>query len=73
MQVRQNRAMNINEIEAKSPYGYAGHVLSKLTEPLSDMGDRLQEIKGVNITTAGIITEILNTRDSTLYRQLLSE
>jgi DNA repair photolyase len=55
----------------KSPYGYAAHSISKLTEPLSDMKDKLRQIKGVGKTTERIILEILNSRNSTYYQELL--
>jgi len=55
----------------KSPYGYAVHSISKLTEPLSDMKEELRQIKGVGKTTERIILEILNTGNSAYYQKLL--
>lgn len=56
----------------KSPYGYAAHSISKLSEPLSSMKNELRQIKGVGEVTERIILEILNTGHSSYYKKLLT-
>ena len=55
----------------KSPYGYASYSISKLNEPLSMMKSKLRAIKGVGMTTEKIIREIMETKTSTYYKQLM--
>ncbi len=60
------------KLEGKpSPYGYAAYSISKLKTPLSIIKNDLREIKGVGKTTEKIILEILNTRRTTYYENLL--
>jgi len=55
----------------RSPYGYAAHSLSKLTEPISTIKYSLQTIQGIGPVTDKLIKEILETGTSTYYEQLL--
>jgi len=60
------------KLEGKpSPYGYAAYSISKLKTPLSTIKDNLKNIKGVGKTTERIILEILNTKSSSYYENLL--
>ena len=56
-----------------SPFGYAAYSISKLKEPLLNMREKLQNIKGVGKTIEHIILEILDTGNSSLYEKLLRE
>ena len=56
-----------------SPYGYAAYSVSQLKEPLSSMRRGLKMINGVGIVTERIILEILNTKNSSYYKKLLTE
>ena len=55
----------------KSPYGYAAYSISQLKEPLSNMKNDLQNLKGVGRVTEKIILEILETGRSSYYEKLL--
>jgi hypothetical protein len=55
-----------------SPYGFSAYFISKLQEPLSNMKDELQKLKGVGKATEGIILEILETGSSSYYEKLLT-
>ncbi len=55
----------------QSSYGYAAHAISQLHRPLSEMNDSLQTIPGVGPVTEKIIQEILRTKTSMYYEQLL--
>ncbi len=60
------------KLEGKpSPYGYAAYSISKLKTPLSTIKENLRDIKGVGKTTERIILEILNTKSSSYYENLL--
>lgn len=54
-----------------SPYGYAAHSISQLTQPLSSIKNKLCELKGVGKFTEKIILEILNTGSSSLYNKIV--
>lgn len=41
-----------------SPFGYAAYSISKLKEPLSEVKEKLLQIKGVNRNAQAIILEI---------------
>ncbi|MGB2783674.1 MAG: hypothetical protein WBC45_07010, partial [Atribacterota bacterium] len=56
-----------------SPYGYAAYSISRLNEPLSSMKRESKRINGVGKITENIILEILNTRNSSYYKKLLTE
>ncbi len=53
-----------------SPFGYAAYSISKLKEPLSEIKEKLLQIKGVGRSTEAIILEILETGNSAYYRKL---
>lgn len=55
----------------KSPYGYAAYSISKLSESLSKMKNQLRNIKGVGPSTEKIIIEILETKSSEYYENLI--
>jgi DNA repair photolyase len=55
----------------KSPFGYAAYSISQLDQPLSEMANKLQTIRGVGASTEKIIQEILSTGSSVYYKQLL--
>lgn len=55
----------------RSPYGYAAYMISKLTIPLSKMKGELRTIKGVGEKTERLILEILETKTSSYYENLL--
>ena len=55
----------------KSPYGFAAYSISKLTEPLYNMKNKLQTLKGVGPTTERLILEILETGKSPYLEKLL--
>jgi DNA repair photolyase len=55
---------------AQSSYGFAAHTLSRLHQPLSEIGD-LKSIKGIGSQTEKVIREILGTGTSRLYDTLL--
>lgn len=57
----------------KSPFGYAAYSISQLREPLSNLINNLDTIKGVGKTTEHIIREILQTRTSTYYEELIKK
>jgi DNA repair photolyase len=56
----------------KSPYGFAAYSISKLKEPISNLKNKLTSIRGVGSTTAGIISEIIDTGSCNYYRKLMS-
>ncbi|MFH1100553.1 MAG: radical SAM protein [Methanobacteriota archaeon] len=56
----------------KTPYGYAAYQISQLQEPLSTKENELEKIKGAGPTTQKIVSEILKTRKSTYYEQLIT-
>jgi DNA repair photolyase len=58
---------------AKSPYGYAAYSISKIEEPVSKMGNRLREIRGVGRAVEEIIKEIVKTKTCSLYERLMRE
>jgi DNA repair photolyase len=55
----------------RSPYGYAAYMISKLTIPLSKMKGDIRKIKGVGEKTEKLILEILETKTSSYYENLL--
>lgn len=55
-----------------SSFGYAAYEISKLEKPLSEMKDRLKQIKGVGEKTQEIILEILETKNSSYYKSLIT-
>jgi DNA repair photolyase len=56
-----------------SPYGYAAYSISRLKEPLSYMKRELKRINGVGNVTESIILEILETKNSSYFKKLLTE
>jgi len=54
-----------------SPFGYAAYSISKLKEPLSEIKEKLLQIRGVNRNTQAIILEILESGSSAYYRKLV--
>ncbi len=54
----------------KSSYGYAAYSLSQVKQPLVEIKDELQKLKGVGPVTARIVNEILETGDCSYYRKL---
>lgn len=56
-----------------SPYSYAAYSISQLKEPLSFMRRGLKMINGVGEVTENIILEILDTKNSSYYKKLLTE
>ena len=54
-----------------TPYGYAAYSLSKLKEPITEMKQGLQELKGIGPTTEKFIREILETGKSSYYERLM--
>jgi len=60
------------KLEGKpSSFGYAAYSISQLKEPLSNLKDDLQKIKGVNKAIEPVILEILETGSSSYYENLL--
>ena len=55
-----------------SPYGYAAYSISKLTEPISNIKNNLQQLKGVGSFTEKIILEILETGTSKYYEKVIN-
>lgn len=55
----------------RSPYGYAAYNISQLKENIATMKHHLQQIKGVGKVTEEIILEILDTKTSSYYEELL--
>ena len=55
----------------RSPYGYAAYNISKIQQPISNIKNKLNMIKGVGKTTEAIIMEILNTGTSIYYEKLM--
>ena len=55
----------------RSSFGYAAHAISKLKNPLSNMKNTLREIKGVGERTEKTILEILETKNSAYYNNLM--
>ncbi len=56
-----------------SPYGYAAYSISQLKEPLSSVKRELKRINGVGKVTENIILEILETKNSSYFKKLLTE
>ena len=56
-----------------SPFGYAAYSISQLKEPLSSMKRELKRINGVGKVTENIILEILETKNSSYFKKLLTE
>ena len=56
-----------------SPYGYAAYSVSQIKEPLSFMKRELKRINGVGKVTENIILEILETKNSSYFKKLLTE
>jgi DNA repair photolyase len=54
-----------------SSFGYAAYSISQLKESISDIRLDLRRIKGVNKTVEAVILEILNSRKSSYYENLL--
>jgi len=54
-----------------TPYGYAAYNISKFKQNLSTLKHNLQDIKGVGKVTEKIILEILETKTSQYYENLL--
>jgi len=60
------------KMEGKSsPFGYVAYSISKLKTPLSTMKEELRKIRGVGETMENIILEILETRKSSYFEELL--
>ena len=57
----------------RSPFGYAAYSISKIKEPLSTIRKTLKNIKGVCVVTERIIRELLDTRQSTYFENLLKD
>ena len=57
----------------RSLFGYAAYSISKIKEPLSTIRKTLKNIKGVSVVTERIIREILDTRQSTYFKNLLKD
>ena len=55
---------------AQSPYGYAGRSVSQLKQPISTLAN-MRQIKGVGVTTEGIIKEIIERHTCSYYEKLL--
>jgi hypothetical protein len=55
---------------AQSPYGYAGRSVSQLKQPISTLAN-MRQIKGVGVTTEGIIKEIIARHTCSYYEKLL--
>jgi len=55
-----------------SSYGYAAFMISRLDKPLSTMKRELRKIKGVGENTEKTILEILETKSSSYYEELLT-
>ena len=55
----------------KSSYKWAANSISKLTEPLSNIKEKLREVNGVGPSTERIILEILEKGSSSYYEKLL--
>ena len=55
-----------------SSFGYAAYSISQLKESLSNMKADLRRIKGVGEAAEAIILEILQTGNSSYYKQLVS-
>jgi DNA repair photolyase len=55
----------------RSSYGFAAYAISKIDKPLSEMKQSLQTISGIGPVTEKIIQEIITTKTSTYYEQLL--
>ncbi len=53
----------------KGPYGYAAWSLAKTGEPVSELKDKLESIKGINDKAALVIREILETGNAKAYLQ----
>jgi DNA repair photolyase len=60
----------LKSLGRSSPYGYAAHSVSKLTEPISTIKNRLTELKGVGPTTQRLIIEILEQGRCAYYERL---
>jgi hypothetical protein len=57
--------------DVKSPYSYAAYSISRLERPISTLKS-LREMKGVGKTTESIIQEIIKTRTSVYYENMLT-
>jgi len=56
----------------KSSFGYAAYALSQLKGPISELKNRLRQVKGVDTTTEVLVLEILETGTSLQYAKLLT-
>ena len=56
----------------KSPFGYAAYSLSQVKEPLSSLKGELPRLRGVSKVAEAAILEILETRTSSYYEELLA-
>lgn len=56
----------------KSSFGYAAYALSQLKGPISELKNRLRQVKGVDTATVGLVHEILETGTSLQYAKLLT-
>ncbi len=54
-----------------NPYGYAAYSISQINTPLSEMRNKLHQIKGVGGKTADLIKEILDTGTCGYYECLI--
>jgi DNA repair photolyase len=54
----------------RSPYGYAAHMISQLTEPIRDMGPRLRQVKGVGRAVEKVVAELIDTGTAPLLEEL---
>jgi DNA repair photolyase len=57
----------------KSPLGYAAYSLSQVKLPLSTIKQELRKLRGISNATEEIVLEILDSRSSTLYEQLMAD
>lgn len=55
-----------------SPYGFAAYSVSQLKEPISNIKNNLQQLKGVGKFTERIILEILETGTSKYYEKIIN-
>jgi len=55
----------------KSSFGYAGHVVSKIKEPLSQIEADLDKVRGFDKQAVEVIREILSRRTAAMYESLI--
>jgi DNA repair photolyase len=55
----------------KSHYNSAAYSISQQKETLSSMREKLEQLKGIGVSTARLVREVLDTGSSTYYRWLL--